>query len=113
MIKNRLNSNGKVLNDLCLKYENFVLIGDFNSSIHEDAVSVFFATYNLKNFVKEPICFKNAENPSCIDLILTNKLLYFQITKLIETGLSEIFIISLLLFVNKNLKYLITEIQNN
>ena len=30
MIRNNVNSIGNVLNDLCLKYENFILIGDFN-----------------------------------------------------------------------------------
>ena len=34
MIQNHLNSIGGKLNDLCLKYENFILIGYFNSEIH-------------------------------------------------------------------------------
>ena len=51
-IRNHLNSIGNVLNDLCLKYENFILIGDFNSEIDEDAMSIFCTTYNLKNLVK-------------------------------------------------------------
>ena len=34
-------------------------------------------------------CFKNIDNPSCIDLILTNKPLYFQKTTVIETGISD------------------------
>ena len=46
MFKNHLHSIGIALNDLCLKYENFVLIGDFNSVIHEDAMSVLCAIYN-------------------------------------------------------------------
>ena len=35
----------------------------------------------LDNIVKEPTCFKNPNNPSCIDLILT----YFQNTTVVET----------------------------
>ena len=31
----------------------------------------------------------NTDNPSCIDLILINKLLYFQTTTVIETGISD------------------------
>ena len=46
-------------------------------------------TYNFKGFVKEPTCFKSIENPSCVDLILSNKSLYFQHTSVIETGLSD------------------------
>ena len=32
---------------------------------------------------------KNVDNPNCIDLILTNKPLYFQMTTVIETGISD------------------------
>ena len=49
----------------------------------------FCETYKLRNLVKHPTCFKNPENPSCIDLLLTNKPLNFQITTLIETRLSD------------------------
>ena len=49
----------------------------------------FCETYNLRNLVKHPICLKNPENASCIDLLLTNKLLSFQNTTVIETGLSD------------------------
>ena len=49
----------------------------------------FCETYKLRNLVKHPTCFKNPENPSCIDLLLTNKPLNFQTTTLIETRLSD------------------------
>ena len=49
----------------------------------------FCETYKLRNLVKYPTCFKNPENPSCIDLLLTNKSLSFQTTTMIETGLSD------------------------
>ena len=87
--ENHLNSIGKELNDLCLKYEHLILIGDFNSEMQEDIMSVFCTTYNLKNLVKEPTCFKNTKTPTCIDLILTNKPSYFQTTTVIETGVSD------------------------
>ena len=77
------------MNELCFKYENFILIGDLNSEMHEDDMNVFCTTYNFKNLVKEPTCYKNADNPSCIDLILTNKPSYFQMTTVSETGLSD------------------------
>ena len=77
MIKNHLKSMGSVLNDLCLKYENFILIRVLNSEMHEDPMNIFCTTYNLKNLVKEPTCFTNIESPSSIDLILTKKPLYF------------------------------------
>ena len=37
----------------------------------------------------QPTSFKNSENPSCIDLILTNKPRSFQSTCVIKTGLSD------------------------
>ena len=49
----------------------------------------FSYTYNLKNLIIEPTCFKNPSNPSLIDLILTNRYRSFQNSKVIETGLSN------------------------
>ena len=46
-------------------------MGDFNVEPTEHAMAEFMQTYNLQNLVKGPTCFKNPENPSCIDLILT------------------------------------------
>ena len=39
--------------------------------------------------MKEPTCFKNPVNPSCIDLFLTNRPRTFQCTTTIETGISN------------------------
>ena len=41
------------------------------------------------NRVKVPTCFKNPNNPSCVDLMLTNKPMCFQNTVTLETGLSD------------------------
>ena len=45
-----------------------------------------FVIYNLHNLIKEPTCFKNLNNPSLIDLILTNRPNSFQISQVIQTG---------------------------
>ena len=45
--------------------------------------------YNLENLINEPTCFKSDENPSSIDIILTNKKASFQNTMTVETGLSD------------------------
>ena len=37
----------------------------------------------------EPTCYKNPDNPSCIDLFLTNRPGTFQCTTTIETGISD------------------------
>ena len=61
-------------------------MGDFNAEPSEKAMSDFLDIYNLKNLVKNPTCFKN---PTCIDLILTNKRKSFQPCVLLETGISD------------------------
>ena len=45
--------------------------------------------HELCNLVKEKTCFKNMQNPSCIDLLLTNNVYAFQQTSAICTGLSD------------------------
>ena len=49
----------------------------------------FCASYNLKSLIKEPTCFKSVDNPSCIDLILTNHPKCFQNSGVYETGISD------------------------
>ena len=48
------------------KYDNFILLGDFNSEMSENAMREFCDTYNLKKLVNEPTCFKNPQNPSTL-----------------------------------------------
>ena len=45
--------------------------------------------HELCNLVKEKTCFKNMQNPKCIDLLLTNNVYAFQQTIAICTGLSD------------------------
>ena len=89
MIDDHLNNLGNCLNKLCETYENIILLGDFNSEMCEDAMQVFCNVYNLKCLLNEPTCFKSINNPSCIDLILTNKSRSFLKSSVIETGLSD------------------------
>ena len=49
----------------------------------------FCASYNLKNLIKQPTCFKNLKNPTCIDHILTNHPKSFHSPSVFETGLSD------------------------
>ena len=79
----------KSLNKYLSKYDNIILLGDFNSEISETAMFDFCDIYNLENLVNKATCFKNPTNPSCIDLILTNSKNSFQKTKIIETGISD------------------------
>ena len=80
---------GKNLDLQSSKYENFIIMGDFNAEPSEKAMSDFLDIYNLKNLVKNPTCFKNPVRPTYIDLILTNKIKSFQPCVLLKTGISD------------------------
>ena len=66
-----------------------MLLGDFNVCVDDETMRNFCNSYSLHSRIKQPTCFKNPENPSCIDLILANKPRSFQSTCVIETGLSD------------------------
>ena len=57
---------------------------DIPSDIHD-----FIDAFHAKNLVKEPTCFKNPLNPSCIDLFITNICGSFQKTTTVSTALSD------------------------
>ena len=41
---------------------------------------------DITSLIKETTCYKNPDQPSCTDLILTNKPLSFQYSCVVETG---------------------------
>ena len=84
-----LSHIGKALDKLLGDYDNILLLGDFNSTQEEQCMKDFCETYNLDNLIKEPTCFKNVNNPSSIDVMLTNRKNSFQNSITIETGLSD------------------------
>ena len=49
----------------------------------------FHHEHELSNVVNEKTCFKNMQNPSCIDLLLTNNSCAFQQTTTVCSGLSH------------------------
>ena len=70
-------------------YENLILIGDFNAVNSDLSLTEFREMYTLANLINDPTCYKNPNNPSLIDIILTNRKRSFQYSKTIETGLSD------------------------
>ena len=58
-------------------YEKILILGDFNVAIdfnvriEEQYMKAFCDNYDLTNLIKENTCYKNLNNPTCIDLILT------------------------------------------
>ena len=90
------NNIGNHLDSLCKNlalyssaYDNYTVIGDFNIEADSKEMSSFCDTFHLISFIKERTRYKNLDNPSCIDLILTNKPLSFQNSCVVETGLSD------------------------
>ena len=75
--------------DIYSKYDKFLIAGDLNIQEKETPIKNFLNTFKAKNLVKENTCFKNLENPSCIDLFITNSVQSFIHTTTICTGLSD------------------------
>ena len=77
------------LNSYLNRYENILLLGDFNSEIIESHMKDFCDMYAFSNLIKDHTCYKNPENPSSIDMILTNRASSFQLSQTVETGISD------------------------
>ena len=60
----------KTIFKLTCPYENFMLTGDFNMTIGNKNLEVFMNLFGLKCLILKT---NVLQNPSCIDLILTNK----------------------------------------
>ena len=65
-------------------------MADFNVPMSDKSIEDFCFLNNLESLVKKPTCYKNYENPTCIDLILTYRLGYFQHSDVFETGISDL-----------------------
>ena len=78
-------------------------MGDYNCVVAEDAMNEFCCICSLSSLVKEPTCFKNPDNPSCIHLILTNKSASFQNSMVVETGLSDFHKLTITIIFSKRL----------
>ena len=88
-ISNHLHHLNKGL-DLYLKsFDNILIMGDLNFEVSENCLNGFCNVTSLKTLNRGPTCFKNPNNPSCIDLFLSNRQQSFQQTCAIETGISD------------------------
>ena len=69
-------------------YKKVLLVEDFNTEITEHYITYLYQ-HELSNLVNEKTCFKNVQNLSCIDLLLTNNISVFQQTATVCSGLSD------------------------
>ena len=88
-IKGYLESVSKEIDSHSSKWNNCLLLGDFNSEPTGEAMKSFCQIYIFKNLLDKPTCYKNPANPSCVDLILTNRPRSFQNCCTFETGLTD------------------------
>ena len=80
---------GLILDLYSSRFDKFLLAGDFNTQEDNEILDEFLDDFHAKNLVKDPTCFKSSENPSCIDLFITNSFQSFQKTTTVSTGLSD------------------------
>ena len=72
LIADHLHCIGRGTDFYSSKYDNFVILGDLNTQVSNSFMEQFCASYNLKSLIKEHTYFKSVDNPSCLDMILTN-----------------------------------------
>ena len=89
LTENHLRQLQKQLEASSERSDHFLIMGDFNADVSDPSVTSFCTLFKLKSTVNEPTCYKNPENPSCIDLFLTNCARSFHNTCLYEIGLSD------------------------
>ena len=65
-------------------------MGDFNAEMTNNYLEEFCVSHNLKNLIKQPTCFKNLDNPTLIDRILTNHPKSFHSSSVYETPLPDL-----------------------
>ena len=85
---------------------NIIILGDFHVGVEDlPHMKTFCGNYSLQNLIKQPTCYKNPSRPTCIYLILTNVPRSFQSTCVIETGLSDFYLMTLTVMRNSFKKF--------
>ena len=96
MIYNHLDALSTYLDLNSTTYEKILILGDFNVGKEEQHMKAFCDNYNLTSLIKHSTCYKNPNNPTCIDLILSSTHRSFQSTCVILTGSSDFHLMALI-----------------
>ena len=64
-------------------------MGDLNSKVSEHCLNGFCNVNSFKTLNRSVTCFKNPNNPSCVNLFHTNRQQCLQQTHAFETGISD------------------------
>ena len=70
--EHQLNQIQAQLGIFCKNYEHLVIMGHLKANISKPTLTSFCTLFKLKNLVTKAIYYKNPNNPSRIDLFLTN-----------------------------------------
>ena len=95
LISNHLECLNRLIDEHSNSFDNFIFLGDFNVSTNHDSMINFCDLNGLRNLINVPTCYKNSDNPTSIDLILTNRPSYFQHSTVFETGLSDFHLLNI------------------
>ena len=68
-ISNHYAEISKITDLYLTKYNQLFFLGDFNAGHEDTSVKNFCSSYNLTSMNNKPTCFKNPDNPFCIDLV--------------------------------------------
>ena len=86
-ISNTLLAISDSLNLYSSTYNKIVILGDFNLGTEDNHIKIFCGSYNLKGLIKQPTSYKNPDNLTYIDLVLTNNPRSFQRKCVLEIGI--------------------------
>ena len=87
-ISNHLECLNPLVDKHSSTFDNFIFIGNFNVSTNHNSIINFCDLNGLRNLINVRTCYNNFNNPTSIDLILTNRPIYFQRSAVFESGLS-------------------------
>ena len=86
-IANYLDVLRKAPSNQISKYDNFLIVRDFNLETSETVISNFCDMHHLYRLVKGPTYYKNPNKLSCISFLLKNFLNSAMKTQTLEIGL--------------------------
>ena len=95
LVSNHLECLNRLIDEHSNSFDNFISVGDFNVSTDRNSMINFCDLNGLRNLINVPTCCKNSDNPTSIDLILTNRPSYFQHSTVFETGLSDFHLLTI------------------
>ena len=83
-----ISNLSKTINAFSTKYDNILLMDDFNLTIENKYLEELLSLFNIKSLISSPTCFQSI-NPTCYDLLLTNQKDWLSNSNTCEVGISN------------------------